>query len=66
MFPMNSGRRVAQELKKQHHPLKAVRQQPGGDAFSQEHGRSVHLEKKGIRLSIETATCQKLEINLLK
>lgn len=50
MFLMNSGRQVAQELKKQHHPLKAVRQQPGGDAFSQEQERSVHLEKKGNRL----------------
>lgn len=50
MFPMNSGRQVAQELKKQHHPLRAVRQQPGGDAFSQEQEQSVHLEKKGNRL----------------
>lgn len=60
MFLMNSGRQVAQELKKQHHPLKAVRQQPGGDAFSQEQERSVHLEKKGNRLWIQTATCQKI------
>lgn len=50
MFAMISGRQVAQELKKQQHPLKAVRQQPGGDAFLQEHEWSVHLEKKGNRL----------------
>lgn len=50
MFPMNSGRQVAQELKQQHHPLRAVRQQPGDDDFSQEQEQSVHSEKKGNRL----------------